>query len=103
MAAIEVNLKTLGAVREGIENYCACQDDQMRLADLAVQAMLSSDWIGTDAAAFAAKWADANNEGSQAAKFRKSLLEFGENLAACAREYQTAQSNAIDAAAALRS
>jgi len=101
MAAIRVNLKTLLGFPEGIQSYCSYQDAQMRQADFEVKSMLCSDWLGPDAKEFEGKWAGVCDRDSQAAKFKHSLVEFGEILEACAKEYRAAQRSATDGALAL--
>ena len=56
MAIIEVNHKTLRDVADAITTYCDAQDREMRSADREIKSMLSSDWVGTDARQFGAKW-----------------------------------------------
>ena len=102
MAAIGVNFKTLRSTAEGIKNFCLYQDDQMRQADFDIKSMLSSDWLGADALEFSKKWEGVYANGSQAAKLKNSLLEFGEFLMTCVSEYQKAQTRAIDEAITLR-
>ena len=102
MSAIAVNTKALSDVTQGTKNYCSYQNDQMRQADSAVKAMLSSDWLGDDAKEFDQKWAGVCDKGSEAAKLRDSLLAFGELLADCIAEYRAAQETAINEGVTLR-
>ena len=101
MARIDVNHKLLREVASAIAEYCSAQDREMRSADTEIQAMLISDWIGTDAEQFKQKWAGVNTDGSTTAKFRESLKNYGENLIACADEYEKAQGEAYDRASRL--
>ena len=98
MAAIEVNFQTLLNLKNGIGSYCSYQDEQMSQADFEVKSMLSSDWLGSDAQEFGQKWAGICDNDSQTAKFKNSLIEFGELLDFCANEYRAAQTNAANEA-----
>ena len=98
MATIEVNHRTLRDVASAITAYCSAQDREMRSADAEIKSMLSSEWGGLDAQQFGGKWEGVDENGSTAVKFRESLKKFGENLTACANEYQTAQEDTYNAA-----
>ena len=98
MSMIEVNHKVLREVAEAIAVYCSAQDREMRAADSSIKQMLASDWLGLDAQEFGQKWEDVDAAGSVAIKHRESIKKFGENLAACAKEYQAAQEDAYNAA-----
>ena len=98
MALIEVNHKVLRDVAAAITTYCSAQDREMRSADTEIKAMLISDWIGLDAQEFGRKWSGVNTNDSTTIKFRDSLKNYGENLTACANEYQAAQEDAYNAA-----
>jgi hypothetical protein len=98
MAYIEVNHKILRDVAEAITAYCTAQDKEMRSADSAIKSMLTSDWLGPDAQEFGRKWEGVDDKNSMANNTRESLKKFGENLTACANEYQAAQEDAYNEA-----
>jgi len=95
MAFLQMDIRTLGSVKRAIEEYCSYQDAQMRQADADIQSMLAVDWLGPDAKEFGQKWAGIHDDDSRVAKFKQSLLEFGNLLASCANEYRAAQEAAI--------
>ena len=101
MAFIQVDFRTLGGIKGAIGEYCSYQDKQMRQADFDIKSMLATDWLGPDAKEFGQKWAGVHDDDAQAAKFKQSLLEFGEKLTVCVGEYQAAQAYALGDAAAL--
>ena len=101
MAQIEVNHKILRDVASAITTYCAVQDREMRLADSEVKSMLASHWSGLDAQAFGGKWEGVDENDSTAVKFRELLKNFGENLIACADEYEQAQADTYNDASRL--
>jgi len=101
MSFIKVDFRTLKIVKRAIEEYCTYQDKQIRQADFDMKSMLATDWLGPDAKEFGQKWAGIHEADSRVVKFKQSLLEFGETLACCAGEYQTAQDHATGDAAAL--
>jgi uncharacterized protein YukE len=98
MALLKVNHKVLRDVASAVVTYCTTQDKEMRSADGCIKSMLSSDWLGPDAQEFGHKWEDVDAGGSAAVKFRESLKNFGENLTACANEYENAQKDTYNAA-----
>jgi uncharacterized protein YukE len=98
MALIEVNHKVLRDVAAATAAYCSAQDREMRSADADVKSMLSAGWLGLDAQEFGRKWEGVDESGSTAVKFRESLKKFGENLDACASEYQKAQEDSYNQA-----
>ena len=98
MAMIEVNHKVLRDVATAITTYCSAQDREMRTADTDIKSMLTSDWLGGDAQEFGKKWEDVDADNSTTVKFRESLKNFGENITACANEYEKAQVDAYNAA-----
>jgi len=98
MPNIEVNHRTLREVALAFATYCSAQDKEMRYADSEIKSMLSSEWIGLDAQHFGGQWEGVDEVGSTAVKFRESLKKFGENLDACAKEYQSAQEDVYNAA-----
>ncbi|MDR1157514.1 MAG: hypothetical protein LBK75_04310 [Oscillospiraceae bacterium] len=98
MALLKVNHKTLRDVASAVAAYCAVQDREMRSADADMKSVLTSDWLGLDAQEFGHKWEDVDANDSTTVKFRESLKNFGENLTACANEYESAQADAYNAA-----
>ncbi len=101
MAFIEVNHKVLNEVAEAFNTYCDAQNKEMSSAKTAVEAMLSSDWNGTDAAEFGNKWSDVDSSGSVTVQLRESLQNFSDSLKACAKEYKTAQEDSYNEASRL--
>ena len=101
MAMIDVNHRVLREVAAAITAYCSAQDREMRSADTEIKSMLTTDWLGQDAQEFGRKWEGVDESGSIAVKMRESLKRFGENLTACANEYQAAQEDAYNAASRL--
>jgi hypothetical protein len=98
MALIEVNHRTLRDVASEITSYCSVQDREMRSADTDIKSMLFSDWMGSDAQEFGKKWEGVDDNNSTSIKFRDSLKNFGDNLTACANEYENAQGDAYNEA-----
>lgn len=98
MAYIEVNHKILRDVATAITTYCSAQDSEMRLADTEIKSMLTTDWLGLDAQEFGRKWEGIDDNNSTAVRMSESLKNFGENLSACANEYQAAQEDAYNMA-----
>ena len=98
MAMIEVNHKVLRDVAAAITAYISVQNREMGSADSNIKQMLRTDWLGSDAQEFERKWEDVDSPGSITIKHRESLKKYGENLTACANEYQSAQEDAYNAA-----
>jgi len=98
MALIEVNHKTLRDVASAITTYCSAQDKEMKSADTEIKSMLTSDWLGQDAQEFGGKWEGVDENDSTAVKFRDSMKNFGENLTACANEYEKVQGDVYNKA-----
>jgi hypothetical protein len=101
MSIIEVDHSTLRYVSAAIHTYCAAQDREMKIADTEIRAMLSNGWIGQDALEFGRKWEGVNESGSVTVNFRESLKNFADALIACSNEYQSAQSDTVNAAGRL--
>ncbi|MCM1059914.1 MAG: hypothetical protein NC452_06435 [Eubacterium sp.] len=101
MAYIEVNHNTLNEVAEAILTYCDAQDKEMKSAKSTVEAMLLSDWLGSDASEFQNKWNDVDTSDSVTAKLRESLKSFAEIVKVCAVEYKRAQEDSYNEASRL--
>jgi len=91
MVVIDVRLSNLRDVAQLIINYCNTQDARMNTASQAISAMLTSDWHGADAQEFATRWGGVNAQGSEAVRFRESLMRYAEALFASAARYRDAQ------------
>jgi len=98
---IDVNHRTLRALATVINDHCLLQEKEMKIADAAIKDMLTTGWLGSDASAVGLQWAGVNISDSTAVKFRESLKNYADALAACAEEYQSAQTKAVNAAGAL--
>ena len=96
MAIIEVDHKYLREVASACTAYCEKQDSEMRTADSEIQAMLTADWTGGDAREFRMKWVAIDSRTSQTVKLRNAVEALGENLTACADEYEKAQGEAYN-------
>ena len=98
MAIIQVNHSVLRDVADAITTYCATQDREILAADSEIKSMLSTDWIGQDAAEFGRQWEGVDDRDSTTVKFRESLKYYGESLNACAAEYKKAQEDVYNTA-----
>lgn len=101
MAFIEVNHNTLNEVAEAVLAYCDTQNKEMKSAKSAVEAMLVSEWQGSDALEFQNKWNGVDAQDSVTVKLRESLKSFAENLKLCANEYKRAQEDSYNEASRL--
>lgn len=101
MAFIEVNHKVLAEAAEAVDTYCNAQDKEMSFAKSAVEAMLSRDWKGREAAEFEKNWSGVDASDSVTVQLRDSLRDFGEALKSCAKEYRTAQEDSYNEASRL--
>lgn len=101
MAVIEVDHKVLRDIAEKIKDYCNIQDEQMKIADRRVKAMLTTDWIGSDAQHFGGKWEGVDEKDSISVRLRDSLEKLSGGIVACADVYQKAQEDSYNEALGL--
>ena len=99
MAVIEVDHSDLRSAASTIDMFSRTMSMDMGGASINVNAMIGSDFIGTDAVAFQKQWEDIDGGTSAYTTFRKNLVQMSDALSTAAKLSEEAQARAYNTAA----
>lgn len=98
---IKIDLDQLDATTKRIDDYVKFLKAEMKKADNMIEQDLNVAWSGADYKQYNMEWKKINQKDSDFSKMVKSLEKYADFLRVTAREYRSAQSNALNRANSL--